>query len=133
MAADCLVQGSPVPFPLPASKAKAVLKGLGAEHMITDEEQALCCTAAQQLELLLGGRLSETEASYRLPVSLGHELVYLHSHNVVHGDLKTDNVLLGSDGTPKLPTLAWCEQCSPRREAGARQSRAGAQGEPCPI
>jgi hypothetical protein len=64
------------------------------------------------LELVPGGSLSTTMATYkgRLPSSLMRKfaldilrgLEYLHRKNVVHCDIKPDNVLVASDGTCKI-------------------------------
>lgn len=103
VAAGYLEQSSDVPFPLPASKAKTVLKALGAEDGITESEHTLVLNTDSELQCLLGGPLpGDSAASYSVLVGVGNGVVYLHSQNVVHGDIKTQNVLLTSDNTPKL-------------------------------
>eukprot|EP00961_Rhodomonas_salina_P237607 3211811-Rhodomonas_salina.2 len=92
VAADYLGRSSDVPFPLPASKAKAVLKALGAEDRITGSEDTQIRNAASELARLLGGILpGESAASYSVLTGVGNGVVYLHSQNVVHGDIKTHN------------------------------------------
>jgi p21-activated kinase 2 len=42
-------------------------------------------------------------------------LEFLHAHQVIHRDIKSDNILLGMDGQVKLTDFGFCAQISPEQ------------------
>ncbi|CAE8652300.1 unnamed protein product [Polarella glacialis] len=50
-------------------------------------------------------------------------LVHLHAHDVVHGDCKPENILIGNDGRSLLADFDIAVDCSSRRTASYQQQR----------
>ena len=57
------------------------------------------------------GTLPEPQVR-RIAVQLVHALHYLHSHRVIHRDMKPQNILLGANGTVKLCDFGFARSMS---------------------
>lgn len=70
----------------------------GAKSLVRDESTTqLNSPAAQRLR-----RCNYVEAVCWIGAQLSDALSYAHAHGVIHSDIKPANVLLGSDGQPRL-------------------------------
>ena len=115
---------------LPESKARTVLTVMG--ETVPDGKEEVCVAGAQAAEKVLKGRLpGVTVASFQVLVGVGRAVAYLHARNVVHGDLKTQNILLDREGTPKLADfgIARAVQSTLGRSRASTQA-GGGQGTP---
>jgi len=63
------------------------------------------------MEYLDGGELLDTISKLKkghealiaeVMETISRSLIHIHSMNITHKDLKPDNIMLASDGTPKL-------------------------------
>ncbi|XP_053859276.1 serine/threonine-protein kinase PAK 3-like, partial [Vidua macroura] len=83
------------------------------------------------LEYMDGGSLADVVSMKRMAV--GHiatvcreclqGLAFLHANQVIHRDIKSDNILLGQDGSVKLADFGLCAPLSP--EQSKRRSMVG--------
>ena len=63
-------------------------------------------TAYKSRELFNSGYINRI---VRLAVDLADALAYVHSQQVIHGDIKPSNVLLSPEGQPFLLDFIWVE------------------------
>ncbi|SNQ49407.1 Serine/threonine protein kinase [Frankia canadensis] len=86
-----------------------VLAGLDHPHVLRVhdyvEAEGLCLVV---MELLAGGTLARRQAGMRpeeacaVGLAVAAALGHAHDHGVLHRDIKADNVLFATDGTPKV-------------------------------
>ncbi|XP_072343079.1 serine/threonine-protein kinase PAK 4-like [Scyliorhinus torazame] len=92
-----------------------------SSHLVGDELWVV-------MELLQGGALTDIISFTRMDedqiatvcLSILKALTYLHSHGVIHRDIKSDSILLTLDGRVKLSDFGFCAQVSeeiPRRRS----------------
>ena len=62
-----------------------------------------------------GQKLLEKD-SKKIFSQLASAIAYCHSKNVVHRDLKLDNVLIDEKGNIKLIDFGFCEKCAPTQK-----------------
>lgn len=68
-------------------------------------------TGGKLTDLLMKTRFSEPEIACVLRENL-LALKYLHDNKRIHRDIKSDNLLIGSDGSIKLADFGFCTQLS---------------------
>ncbi|XP_072425490.1 serine/threonine-protein kinase PAK 4-like [Chiloscyllium punctatum] len=92
-----------------------------SSHLVGDELWVV-------MELLQGGALTDIISYTRMDeeqiatvcLSILKALAYLHSHGVIHRDIKSDSILLTLDGRVKLSDFGFCAQVNeeiPRRRS----------------
>ncbi|XP_074599623.1 serine/threonine-protein kinase PAK mbt isoform X2 [Brevipalpus obovatus] len=85
-----------------------------SSHLIDDELWVI-------MEFLEGGMLTDTVTHFRMDeIQIAtvckqclEALSFLHSHGVIHRDIKTDSILFTADGRVKLSDFGFCAQVSP--------------------
>uniref|UniRef100_UPI00398F3682 serine/threonine-protein kinase PAK 4-like n=1 Tax=Pristiophorus japonicus TaxID=55135 RepID=UPI00398F3682 len=93
-------------------------------HLVDDELWVV-------MELLQGGALTDIISQTRMDeeqiatvcLSILKALAYLHSHGVIHRDIKSDSILLTLDGRVKLSDFGFCAQVN--EEIPKRRSLVG--------
>ncbi|XP_048456090.1 serine/threonine-protein kinase PAK 4-like isoform X2 [Rhincodon typus] len=95
-----------------------------SSHLVGDELWVV-------MELLQGGALTDIISHTRMDeeqiatvcLSILKALAYLHSHGVIHRDIKSDSILLTLDGRVKLSDFGFCAQVN--EEIPKRRSLVG--------
>ncbi|XP_037981749.1 serine/threonine-protein kinase PAK 3-like [Motacilla alba alba] len=109
-----------------------VMRENGSPNIVTYFESYLVNEAVLLvLEYMDGGSLADVLSMRRMAV--GHiatvcreclqGLAFLHANQVIHRDIKSDNILLGRDGSVKLADFGLCALLSPGQSK--RRSRVG--------
>lgn len=93
-----------------ASKHPSIINYIGSYSVDQDLWIAMEYMAGGKLtDLLLNTQFSEPEIAC-VCKDLLEALKYLHAANRIHRDIKSDNVLLGSDGEVKLADFGFCAE-----------------------
>ncbi|KAI5103704.1 serine/threonine-protein kinase PAK 2 isoform X1 [Silurus meridionalis] len=61
------------------------------------------------------GKMTDEEIMEKLRTICLQALEFLHANQVIHRDIKSDNVLLGMDGSVKLTDFGFCAQITPEQ------------------
>ncbi|KAG2370925.1 hypothetical protein C9374_013725 [Naegleria lovaniensis] len=91
------------------------------------------------MELMSGGKLTDvilekgrfTEQQIALVCcQVLKSLKFLHDHQLIHRDIKSDNILLGENGQVKLGDFGFCAEITPQGGTGRNGSRNSVVGTP---
>ncbi len=62
------------------------------------------CSLTEIIENNIGQKTSESLVAY-ITTKVLDGLIYLHESNIIHRDIKSDNILLGLNGDVKISTV----------------------------
>src|SRR5262249_45128141 len=73
-----------------------LVTGDAADHVIMEY------VPGPSLHALLGGKPMAIAEAVRIATEIADGLAYAHQQGVIHRDLKVENILIGTDGQPKI-------------------------------
>jgi tetratricopeptide (TPR) repeat protein len=74
------------------------------------------------LHTLVGGRPMAVAEAVRIAAEIADGLAYAHQQGVIHRDLKLENILIGTDGQPRIADFGIARRTAAARDAGDQES-----------